>query len=99
MWPLERGGGEPRHLGDGGGDAHLLMAVEAQGLGDVPAPLPRVHHVLSGAQVGLEEGDAQGEPLEADARATRTVTSSLPGTKSRYSTPATTLGWRERSPG
>ena len=64
-------------LGDGGGDARLVLGVEAQQPGDLPGSLAGQHHVLLQADLQAEDGLLMLPPSAA-SRAARTVTSSRP---------------------
>src|SRR5690606_28813737 len=98
-------------LARGRGEAGLVLGVEAEQRRDLPGALPGEDDVGLVEDADAEDRaghrgppspDASGAgppPPGSESRATRTVASSRPRRKSRYSTPAITGGERSGSPG
>jgi hypothetical protein len=70
-----------RDLRNRGGDARLVLVVEAEERRDLAGALAREHHVVLEADLEREEGHVHGETSRG--RATMTVTSSRPRAQSR----------------
>ena len=67
-----------RDLGDRGGDARLVLGVEAQVPRDLPRALAGHHHVVLGAQRHGQERRGSSARAPRPAQPTSTVTSSRP---------------------
>src|SRR6185295_16697026 len=73
--------GVARDLGHRGGDAHLVLRVEADQRRDLSRPLPRAHDVVLVAQG--DGHDADGHRTASSLRTAATMASSLPRAWSR----------------
>src|SRR5581483_10044609 len=79
--------GIARDLGHRGGDARLILSIEAEQLGQPARALAADHDIAL-----LLDADPGQRNAHAASLATTTVTSSRPRARSRQSTPATRLG-------